>query len=174
MGWWCWPKEMKLYRGGDAKTRERMLCDRESSEAIQLLKETFMSETFWAKHLKYASQETTPSQQSASQRLGEGAPEENFSYTMARYYAAVFQLFEDDFFYAHIAPTLETWMRASEKSHVRAAAEIVAGVVRGMKHWPWAKQQRFWSWFMPLLKHALGEANMDTIPLWNSFFFWIW
>ena len=169
-GWWCWPRTMKVYLPGSAKFEGMFLIDNESQDAIASLKETFNKPEFWKKQLEYAGQETTPIQANSS-RGGGGAPEENFSFTVARLYKSIFQFFEDGFFYDIVAPTLEKWLHSEEKSQIRAAAEICAGVIRSMKLWSWSKQTRFWNWMMPHFKSALLDATPETMVLWNHFLY---
>jgi proteasome activator subunit 4 len=45
----------------------------------------------------------------------------------------------------------------------RCASEMLAGMIRGSKHWPCADLEQLWSWLIPLLKSALYSATHMTI-----------
>lgn len=52
----------------------------------------------------------------------------------------------------------------------RAAAEIVGGIMRGLKHWPHAKANVFWSWLAPRLPKLYAQIKPDSVNYWESIF----
>jgi proteasome activator subunit 4 len=68
-------------------------------------------------------------------------------------------------------PIVEGLLEDVDQNKQRAAAEMLAGVLGGMKHWPQTKQEYIWKWVMPLLEKALSSnLKPDTLPVWTSFF----
>ena len=70
-----------------------------------------------------------------------------------------------------LRPIVESLFNDVDQNKQRAAAEISAGILGAMKHWPQAKQQRIWDWFMPNLEKAMSSnLKPDTLSVWTSFF----
>ncbi|XP_065838430.1 proteasome activator complex subunit 4-like [Oscarella lobularis] len=55
-----------------------------------------------------------------------------------------------------------------QDSSQRCAAEITAGVVRGSKHWPFAKISELWEFLLPCLDSVLTQINVETFDDWGS------
>ena len=61
-------------------------------------------------------------------------------------------------------------MMEIDQNKQRAAAELLAGVLGGMKHWPLEKQNKIWDWLRPFLDKILGSnVKSDTLLVWTSF-----
>lgn len=72
-------------------------------------------------------------------------------------------------FVAHL-PRLITENKENEGNH-RCAAEIVAGIARGTKHWPYAKIERMMTeTVVPIIRLALKNITTDTDVFWNTCF----
>ncbi|GJJ09449.1 hypothetical protein Clacol_003672 [Clathrus columnatus] len=57
-----------------------------------------------------------------------------------------------------------------DQNKQRAAAELLAGVIGGSKHWSRAKHERLWAWLIPLLPRILdNNVKPDSLPAWTSF-----
>ncbi|CAF1048161.1 unnamed protein product [Adineta steineri] len=56
-----------------------------------------------------------------------------------------------------------------EESH-RIAAEIVAGMIRGSKHWTLEMLDEFWTKLIPFLNELFLNINFETINYWNKSF----
>lgn len=57
-----------------------------------------------------------------------------------------------------------------DQNKQRAAAELLAGLLGGMKHWPLVKQDKIWEWIKPFLGKILGSnVKSDTLFVWSSF-----
>jgi len=71
---------------------------------------------------------------------------------------------------ASVQPVVEELLADPDQNKQRAAAELLAGVIGGSKHWPQRAQQRLWIWFTPLIPKALGSnVKPDTLTIWTSF-----
>lgn len=61
-------------------------------------------------------------------------------------------------------------MGDTKQDKQRAAAELIAGIVGGSKHWPVDAQKRLWTWLTPLLTKILNSSvKTDTMLVWTSF-----
>lgn len=72
-----------------------------------------------------------------------------------------------DKFVKHLRPLIED--KASESNH-RCAAEIMAGIMRGAKHWSYSKTAALYEMMMPLIRLALNNVTVDTDTYWGTCF----
>ncbi|TBU39582.1 hypothetical protein BD309DRAFT_1022044 [Dichomitus squalens] len=82
---------------------------------------------------------------------------------------SIFQLLGDEPFEA-LRPTLEELLANKDKNKQRAAAEFIAGILIGSKHWPTDSQVKFWEWFVPHVKNVFNQKSNETLSVWSSFF----
>ena len=69
-----------------------------------------------------------------------------------------------------VKPVVESLIDDVDQNKQRAAAEILAGILGGMKHWPVDSQQRIWLWITPSFAKILGSnVKTDTLSIWTSF-----
>lgn len=57
-----------------------------------------------------------------------------------------------------------------EEHNQRCAAEIIAGAIRGSKHWPFEKVEKLWVILLPILRTALSNMTVETISDWGICF----
>lgn len=57
----------------------------------------------------------------------------------------------------------------SESSH-RCAAELMAGIMRGMKHWPYDLTEQLYTKLKPIIQSALNNITVDTDVFWGTCF----
>ncbi|KAI0343952.1 hypothetical protein BDW22DRAFT_1355187 [Trametopsis cervina] len=69
-----------------------------------------------------------------------------------------------------LQPTLETLLADKDKNKQRGAAELLAGLICGSKHWPSNDQTKLWEWFKPHLRRVFSQSNNDMVTIWTSFF----
>ena len=62
-----------------------------------------------------------------------------------------------------LKPHVERLYAAPHESEQRCAAEMLAGLIRGSKHWPWDMTERMWTWLVPVLKNILGSVTVETM-----------
>eukprot|EP00127_Corallochytrium_limacisporum_P005109 Clim_evm15s199 gene=Clim_evmTU15s199 len=65
-------------------------------------------------------------------------------------------------------PHFQRLSTATEEHSQRVAAEIVAGIVRGTKHWAYEDVEAFWMDLSPDLQAALNAITQDTLGDWAS------
>ena len=62
-----------------------------------------------------------------------------------------------------LKPHIERLYAAPHESEQRCAAEMLAGLIRGSKHWTWDMTERLWAWLVPVLKNILGSVTVETM-----------
>jgi len=69
-----------------------------------------------------------------------------------------------------LRPKIESLLAEKEPDKQRAAAELIAGIIGGSKHWPLDKQNAFWKWYKPYIAKTFGpNLKSDTVGIWTSF-----
>jgi proteasome activator subunit 4 len=68
-----------------------------------------------------------------------------------------------DNFLPVLKPHIKRLYAAPHESEQRCAAEMLAGLVRGSKHWTWDMTERLWAWLVPVLKRILGSVTVETM-----------
>jgi len=153
-GWLVWGSEMTRYAGPDMTKSTFQPLEKESEEAIAILKQLTTSSKYWE---KLATHFTSESHASA-------VVQDNISAVKS-----IFQLLEDAPFEA-LRPTVEMLIINVDQNKQRGAAEFLAGILGGSKHWPVHKQNRLWDWFLPHMKNIFkNNIKTDTLPIWTSF-----
>lgn len=82
----------------------------------------------------------------------------------------IFDLFGDlflDQFLSHMTGLIEN--KTNESSH-RCAAEIIAGILRGAKHWDYEKTRLMYEKVVPLIRLALNNITNETDGFWGTSF----
>lgn len=52
----------------------------------------------------------------------------------------------------------------------RAAAEVIAGLLRGSKHWREHAREKVWSWFVQRMDSIFAQIKPDTLSFWEIAF----
>lgn len=56
----------------------------------------------------------------------------------------------------------------ADKFKQRAGAEVLAGILRGIKHYPQASSSTIWAWTIDRLDRAFPQVKPDTVSIWES------
>ncbi|KAG1716353.1 hypothetical protein ID866_837 [Astraeus odoratus] len=65
---------------------------------------------------------------------------------------------------------VEELLADSDKNKQRAAAELLAGILNGSKHWSLADQQYIWDWFKPYAEKTLDQTmKTENVGIWVTF-----
>jgi len=67
-------------------------------------------------------------------------------------------------------PHIEKLVGSPEESQQRAAAEMVYGLVRGMRFWDYQSAQQNWSWLLPVFQEVLTSVTLETQSDWDLCF----
>ncbi|KAG2196811.1 hypothetical protein INT47_002738 [Mucor saturninus] len=156
LGWYVWPKQYTAYK---MNTKDFLLdtIDPDSLEAYEEFSKTFHSSEYWTKLCDYLSQEVNQKQ------------EDRFSSSDARLFSSIFQTFGDGPLTCakeHIEKLCDA---ADQKNSQRAASEILAGLIRGTKHWHLTKLESLWAWLTPVLRKVFNSITPDSLTYWESF-----
>ncbi|KAJ3416755.1 hypothetical protein HDV05_000129 [Chytridiales sp. JEL 0842] len=165
VGWFCWPTEMKLYRQAPASfdiiNDDPLLSlpyyDPDSKEALMAIYTALSSTELWEKLSAYHCQESSNSR-------------ESFNLQFSRFINVMANQFEDRFNETCIRPVVESLLKdPADKSKQRAGVEILAGLLRGSKHWSEAKMAKLWAWTLPLITSGLQSSTAESLKYWVEF-----
>ncbi|XP_043255483.1 proteasome activator complex subunit 4A-like isoform X1 [Colletes gigas] len=73
-------------------------------------------------------------------------------------------------FLKHFLPHLRKLVTDKQESSQRCAAEIIAGIINGSKHWPYNMVCEMWDSLLPIIKLALANLTVDSVIDWGSCF----
>lgn len=69
-----------------------------------------------------------------------------------------------------ILSSAEPLLFDTDRYKQRAAAEVLAGVLRGSKHWVRPARESLWAWMMQRVDGIYAQLKPDTIGFWEEFF----
>ena len=69
-----------------------------------------------------------------------------------------------------ILGVIDPLLTDNDRYQQRAGAEILAGLLRGSKHWPQEYYIKLWDWFMSRLKSIYNQIKPDTLNFWEGVF----
>lgn len=70
----------------------------------------------------------------------------------------------------HFVPHLHKLVTDKQESSQRCAAEIIAGIIRGSKHWPFEMTCEMWNELLPIIRAALTNLTAETFVDWSICF----
>ncbi|KAJ3490476.1 hypothetical protein NLI96_g1377 [Meripilus lineatus] len=152
-GWLSWRKTYNAYLAPDPEKYPFPHADQASEEAVGVIREIAQKESFWKELKTHYSSENN----------AEVIVQDDVSCVKS-----IFQLVGHGPFEV-LKPIVEELLEKQEKNKQRGAAEFLAGVLAGSKHWPTNKQLELWQWSLPLMKKIFSHTNNDTISIWSSF-----
>lgn len=65
---------------------------------------------------------------------------------------------------------IEPLVLDADRFKQRAGAELLAGLLRGSKHWQAAARKKLWDWFMAHIGQIFSQVKPDTVGFWESLF----
>lgn len=152
-GWLVWGETVGLYSIPESESVFQP-WEADSAPAVEQIREIVTDAEWWKDVIVFYSEEnheTTIVQDDVS------------------CIKSIFQLLEDEPFDV-VKPQLESLIKDKDQNKQRAAAEILAGLLNGSKHWPSSKQDKLWVWFTPHIDTILRKnIKSDTISIWSSF-----
>ncbi|TFK30307.1 hypothetical protein FA15DRAFT_662249 [Coprinopsis marcescibilis] len=153
-GWLVWNDCVTLYCHPHATQSTFQPWDPDSSASIQTLREAATDSAWWKKVITFFSEENHETI----------VVQDNISALKS-----IFQLLEDEPFEA-FRPMVEKLIQDQDHNKQRAAAELLAGLLNGSKHWPMENQDKLWTWFTPFIETILKKnVKSDTLSIWTSF-----
>ncbi|CDS14218.1 hypothetical protein LRAMOSA06388 [Lichtheimia ramosa] len=154
-GWYVWPDKFKGRTLRPATSDDRDI-DEASKKAYDEFEKSFTSTSFWESLSKYMSQELSQ------------AEEDLFNRVNVNLYENIFIIYEDKPLPAMQEQLEKLCGSMEQRSHQRAAAEMITGLVRGTVNWPLVKIQKLWEWLAPLLQSTFAAITPDSLTYWES------
>ncbi|KAF3826779.1 hypothetical protein GH733_009304 [Mirounga leonina] len=175
-GYYSWPQNMVVYAG--VEEQPKLGRSREDlTEAEQIIFDHFSDPKFVEQLITFLSLED---------RKGK----DKFNPRRFCLFKGVFRNF-DDAFLPVLKPHLERLVADSHESTQRCVAEIIAGLIRGSKHWTFEKVmylystfpvkavipiyvailntvEKLWQLLCPLLRTALSNITVETYNDWGT------
>ncbi|KAJ8514936.1 hypothetical protein ONZ45_g7571 [Pleurotus djamor] len=153
-GWLSWPGRFFVYSSPHPSTSTFKPWDKPSEPAISVLRDAAMDPNFWENLITYYAEETDDVT----------LTQDNVSCVKS-----IFQVMEDEPLEV-LKPQLTKLILDKDQNKQRAAAELLAGVLNGSKHWSLEKQKRLWKWFSPYIPKIFKQNILsDTLTIWVSF-----
>ncbi|XP_047484565.1 proteasome activator complex subunit 4-like isoform X1 [Penaeus chinensis] len=152
-GWYTWPKKLKVY----APASQQPNLDREREELKEEEKEIydfFSSKEKVDKLISFLS-------------LEENKERDSFNTRRFWMFKGLFRNFGSTFieqFRGH----LEKLVGETQKSSQRCAVEILTGMIRGSKHWTFAKHQALWEMLKPIIQTGMAKVTVETVEDWGT------
>ncbi|KAM6497955.1 hypothetical protein JOM56_005903 [Amanita muscaria] len=150
--WLAWDSTVTLYMLPDGTKSTFAPWDEASQDALKMLRQIVTQSSFWEKLSTYYSEENNES----------SIIQDDVSCVKS-----IFQILEDEPF-EPLRPIIERLIAGKEQNQQRGAAEFLAGVIGGSKHWPITKQLRLWDWFQPFIGQIFRNVKTDTLSIWTS------
>ncbi|XP_060826320.1 proteasome activator complex subunit 4-like isoform X1 [Bombus pascuorum] len=151
VGYYTWPKKIEMY----APTPQQPCLDPNVRKLTDHEKEIdlFFNDLQNIKKLiKFYSLETKKDN-------------DKFSYYKYRLFKALFRN-HGIVFLKNFLPHLHELVKDKQESSQRCAAEIIAGIIKGSKHWPFNMVCEMWDSLLPVIKLALINMTPETLEDW--------
>ncbi|KAI0050704.1 hypothetical protein FA95DRAFT_1581074 [Auriscalpium vulgare] len=153
-GWVAWADSLSASIRPDVSKATFKPWDPASEEAEATIREYANDKKYWKELSTHFSSETNADLMSSD------------NVALVKSFV---QLLEDEAF-PHVQAQVEELIEDTDQNKQRGAAEFLAGLLNGTKHWPAASQKRVWDWAMPIIKKTFGtRIKTDTLPIWTSF-----
>lgn len=155
VGFYEWPKKLKIYAPSSQQpnldTKTRVLTEHEAE-----IDRFFNNAQNIEKLMKYLS-------------LEEKAGKDKFDSKRMHLFRGLFRN-HGIVYLVHFMPHLERLVADKQESGQRCAAEVLAGLMRGCKHWPFDMTVQLWQQILPLVRTALSNLAPETLFDWSLCF----
>lgn len=151
LGYYTWPKKIEMY----APTPQQPCLDPNVRKLTDHEKEIdlFFNDLQNIKKLiKFYSLETKKDN-------------DKFNYYKYRLFKALFRN-HGIVFLKNFLPHLHELVKDKQESSQRCAAEIIAGIIKGSKHWPFNMVCEMWDSLLPVIKLTLINMTPETLEDW--------
>ncbi|KAG7492479.1 hypothetical protein MATL_G00015050 [Megalops atlanticus] len=152
-GYYCWPRKLMLYAPTHEQPKQDLTRE-EMSEREQIVYDHFTDPEFVDQLIEFLCLED---------RKGK----DQFSPRRFCLFKGLFRNFGDAFLPV-LQPHMERLVADSHESTQRCVAEIIAGLIRGSKHWSYSKVVSLWELLCPLIRTALSNITVETYGDWGT------
>ncbi|XP_062859085.1 proteasome activator complex subunit 4B isoform X2 [Trichomycterus rosablanca] len=151
-GYYCWPKKLMLYSPLEEQPKD--LTPEEMNESERIIYDRFSDPVFIKQLIEFLSLED---------RKGK----DKFNPRRFCLFKGLFRNYNDAFLPV-LKPHMEQLTSDSHESTQRCVAEIIAGLVRGSKHWSFTQMESLWQFLIPLMRRALSNITVETYTDWGT------
>ena len=158
-GYYCWPKNMEVYAPYEeqpqVKRSRNDLSDREKP-----IYDALMDLEYVKKFVSFLA-------------LEENKGKDKFRHKNMTLFKGLFRNFGDSFlenFKPHIEELIADTSHDKHDSHQRCGIEMLSGIIRGAKHWPYQMSEDMWAWALPIIRKSMNTITVSTISDWGNFF----
>ncbi|XP_036402211.1 proteasome activator complex subunit 4A [Megalops cyprinoides] len=152
-GYYSWPRKLMLYAPPEEQPKQGLTRE-EMNERERIIYDHFSNPVFINQLIEFLSLED---------RKGK----DKFSPRRFCLFKGLFRNF-DDAFLPLLKPHMERLVADSHESTQRCVAEIIAGLIRGCKHWSYSKVEKLWQLLCPLIRTALSNITVETYADWGT------
>ncbi|KAG7462683.1 hypothetical protein MATL_G00187310 [Megalops atlanticus] len=152
-GYYSWPRKLMLYAPPEEQPKQGLTRE-EMNERERIIYDHFSDPVFINQLIEFLSLED---------RKGK----DKFSPRRFCLFKGLFRNF-DDAFLPLLKPHMERLVADSHESTQRCVAEIIAGLIRGCKHWSYSKVEMLWQLLCPLIRTALSNITVETYADWGT------
>ena len=153
IGYYEWPANLKVYAAESEQPEYNSQLDGMKEEE-RVIAEVFLDESMVDSILNFLS-------------LEEHKGKDKFDSRKFLLWKALFRNF-GDLLLQTLKSHIERFALAEAESQQRCGAEMIAGLIRGAKHWSWAMTEHLWTWLVPLLRKILQRVTVETIADWGT------
>lgn len=154
-GYYAWPKKLSLYAPPSQQKSVASRLDN-MNQTEQEIFDFFNNDDNINQLMKYLS-------------LEEKKGSDQFNAYRFFLFKNVFKMYEDSLL-PKFLPHLKRLAEDKHESSQRCAAEIIAGIIRGSKHWSFDKAKKLWEALLPILDAAIVNMSTETINDWTFSF----
>lgn len=152
-GWLACHETITAYRPPESNVTT-FVWEVESQEAVACVRKFALDANFWTKIVGYFAEEN---------------PRSTFIEDHVSSIKSIFQLVGSEPCEA-LQPKVGELLADSDKNKQRAAAELLAGMLNGSKHWCLEDQQRLWDWATPHIQKTVSYTmKTENAAVWSSF-----
>ncbi|KAH8100456.1 ARM repeat-containing protein [Cristinia sonorae] len=155
-GFLAWGPSIKTYRA--VASQSPFQWEAESQPALEAIRTTISSGEFYSTLATLLGQESTRNPTVLELR-GEHVM---FMKSLAK----MFEYERLD----ELLAVLEPLLTDPDRFRQRAGAELLAGLLRGSKHWTTQKYDHLWSWMMSRINRIFAQIKPDTLSFWENMF----
>lgn len=158
-GYYCWPKKMEVYARYEEQPQVKRSRD-QLTEQEKPIYDALMDPEYVKKFVSFMA-------------LEENKGKDKFRPKNLTLFKGMFRNFGDTFlenFKPHIEELVTDSSHDKHDSNQRCGMEMLAGILRGSKHWPYHMSQDMWDWAIPLIRKILNNITVSTISDWGNFF----
>lgn len=151
VGYYTWPIKIEMY----APTSQQPSLNPDTRELTDYEKEVdlfFSDLQNIEKLIRFYSLETKKDK-------------DKFSYYRYRLFKNLFRN-HGIVFFKNLLPHLYKLVKDKQESNHKCAAEIIAGIIKGSKHWPFNMVCEMWDSLLPVIKLALINMTPETLADW--------